>query len=228
MHVKVVVMNHNHKDSVDKIYKSLSCDFDVSIFDSGSEYSQRSKFTTHIFPNIYWTGCWDMALDLFAGFDVIWVLGGDVKLLSSSKEYLNSIKSMMPFGCWSPKISGRCRPFMNSDIIGDRVCSVYHVEGIAFALGKDAFSIFNSLPFGNDLGWGQDIWMCYRCWRNGLRNIIDGRVALFHPESCGYSGKRAFIEMDSWFSNMFGSNWRNEVRHWYEDFGNNFIKELVL
>ena len=72
MHVKAVIMNHDNRGSTNKLYHKLSSEFDVSVFDSGSKNEERSDYTTHVFPNVFWTGCWNHAMSLFKCFDVIW------------------------------------------------------------------------------------------------------------------------------------------------------------
>jgi hypothetical protein len=68
------------------------------------------------------------------------------------------------------------------------------------------------IPDGSRLGWGVDLWMSWIGWTSMMRNIIDGRVSLRHPESCGYSREEARMEMDTFMVNAIGNNWIRDAR----------------
>jgi len=225
MQIKVVIMNHNKPESSDRLYKELSLSFSVSLFDSGSDEDKMAKNTTHSYENLYWTGCWNKAMELFDEYDVLWVIGGDISIGERAHSYRHAIETAMPFGCWSPMIHGNCRPFMdrsNSD--KESLFHVYHIEGVCMAVSRNFLKKIPSLPEGNHLGWGQDVWMCYRSWTEGMKNILDGRVWIAHPAERGYNANQAYDIMERWFIDLEGENWRTTVRHWYEDFENNTIK----
>lgn len=225
MRIKVVIMCHNTASNSDLLYNQLSKAFDVSLFDSGSEV--RPKNTTHKFGNIYWTGLWDEAIKRYKDYDVIWGVGGDITLKDDPYSYREAIETAMPFGCWSPAIEGTSRDFMNVKETKNEAWQVWHVEGMSMAVSIAAIDSFYPFPQGNILGWGVDVFMCCKSWQRGLHNVLDGRVKVFHPKSRGYNNREAFLEMEQWLGGIFGDNWRDITRHWYEDFKTNTIDSLM-
>jgi len=213
-------MCHDKPDSSALLREKLSEAFAVTLFDSGSEKCPP-KNPDVVFPNLYWTGCWNQAIHCFPDCDALWVIGGDVSLVEPAHVYRESIESAMPFGCWSPAIKGRCRPLMSVDHVMGRPWSVWHLEGVAMAVSRQLINVIDRLPSINKFGWGLDIWLCWRSWTAQMRNVLDGRVTLVHPEHCGYDGGAAMREMGEFLKSEIGPRWRDELRYWSDDFDPN-------
>jgi hypothetical protein len=225
-------MCHNTGSNTDNLRKSLLVAFDrVVVVDSGSNEDKKASPGKDVFyrENLYWTGCWNFATDFFNdGVDVIWVIGGDVSLLDDPVAYKEAIESAMPFGCWSPSIKGCCRSLMDESNTRGRVCNVWNVEGIAMAISKKAYSQMEKLPDDNKLGWGFDTLMSWMAWNSGQRNIIDGRVVLYHPSERGYNKDHAYFDMVFFFHVRYGDDWHDLFRCKSDKFDYNFIKEIVI
>jgi len=58
-------------------------------------------------------------------------------------------------------------------------------------------------PGKNTLGWGLDMWLCWKGWTGGMRNVLDGRVGLYHPSECGYDQNKAVEEMREFMRDVF-------------------------
>jgi hypothetical protein len=212
MKVKAVIMSHNTPVTTRALYEALSPVFDVMVMDSGSDEGQSPECPAERYANLYYTGCWNEAMRRFGDYDVVWMIGGDVKLENSPREYRDAILSALPFGIWSPVISGHCREVGAKKMAWGRVFNVYHLEGIAMAISGDMVRHIGSIPGCNRLGWGIDIWLSWIGWSTGRRNILDGRVSLFHPEGCGYSREQARKEMGEFLEMAVGPNWMADTR----------------
>ena len=228
--MKVVIMSHNTPITTENLYSGLSKCFDVTVFDSGSDEDRKPHCPVDVFPNLYWTGCWREAMKRYGDADFLWVIGGDISLLNKPEHYRYAFDSLAPFnvGCWSPAISGKCREIMSEEKARDRVWSVYHLEGQALALSKKVMKkIGFTIPEFNKLGWGVDMWFCWESWKYGMRNILDGRVSLHHPSSCGYNNNEAQEEMIKFLSYVCGDGWGFEMRAdpYFENFDKNLRGE---
>jgi len=226
-----VVMSHNSPDTTERIRRGLvgNDSLDVRIIDSGSEDECKARKTeeTTYCDNLYWTGCWSYAIELFedSDCDVLWVLGGDVELRSTAQEYVEAISSAMPFGCWHPGVDGISRPLMQHANTDGKPWEVWHLEGITLAVSREALSEMGEMPKDNKYGWGVDIWINHKSWSSGMKNVLDGRVKVFHPDLRGYSSYDAHSEMLSWFTKLFGPKFRDKLHFWADGFSYNVIGE---
>lgn len=213
--IKVVVMCHNTPDATDELYGRLSECFNVTVFDSGSDEDKRPRCPAERLPNLYWTGCWLEAMRRWSDVEFLWVIGGDVSLRSEPRFYLEAMVSMRKYdvAIWSPAIYGRAHDCMSADKAAGRVWSVYRLEGQALALsGKMMAKIDRTFPPGNRLGWGIDVWLCWTSWSGGMRNILDGRVAIEHPGGTGYNVNEAAEECERYLYSLAGPAWPAETR----------------
>lgn len=230
--VKVVILNHNNPENSDKLFDALGEAFDdVEIFDSGSDPERVAVNTTRSFENIYWTGAWNKIMETCGDYDAVWMLAGDVELRTSPIKYRQSIDESMPFGIWSPAISGRAQPFMQASCFGRseedaQKVRVKNVEGISFAASKELMRAIGQLE-GSPIGYGQDFWMCRVARENGLPNYIDGKVVIHHPAPRGYDDDEASGQMDETFGRRFGQNYRKTVFEYSESFGGNHMNENI-
>jgi hypothetical protein len=215
MKIATVIMCHNTPESTDLLYRRLSAVAEVDVLDSGSDEGKRPTCPCSRFGNLYWTGCWEEAMRRHRDADFLWVLGGDVSLGSEPSTYYRAMEDMgrWDVGCWSPAVSGTCRDVMSAGKVGGRVLSVYHVEGIAMAAsGRLMREMGFAFPPGNRYGWGVDMWMSMVGWERGMRNVVDGRVSVGHPDFRGYDGGKAMGEMTAWLEGMLGGEWAYRVR----------------
>jgi hypothetical protein len=189
MKVKVVIFNHNQRDTAEKLYSSLGECFDVALLDSGSSPEQISPISTFKFENLYWTGCWNKSWELFSDYDIIWGIGGDCVLLSDPVQFADAITSSIPFGIWSPAIVEHAVPHMK--LSESKVLSVKFLEGVAFALSKSLWCEVGQFDPKNYLGWGHDAIRSHFSRKLGMRNILDGRVQLQHPAGARYDQQTA-------------------------------------
>ena len=222
--IKVVILNHNKPENADKLFEQLSKAFDVAIWDSGSDPDKIPIHVTRSFPNIYWTGAWNEIMRTHSGYDAVWMIGCDIELKSEPIEYRNAIEAALPFGCWSPCIEGRAHPFMQSSNYTGLPMSVKNIEGMALAVSGRLMREVKELVAGSPIGFGQDFWLCHKAREMGMENVIDGRVKLFHPEGIGYDEKEALQQMETAFSNLYGSDFRNTVFEYDERYEGNLVK----
>jgi hypothetical protein len=213
MKIKAVIMSHDTPKSTKALYDVLCGTFDVTVFNVGCSEGKSPPCPSDIYPNLFYTGCWRESMRRFSEYDVVWVIGGDVRAENTAAEYLKAITSAMPFGLWSPSFCGYFREVMSKDKAKGRVLNVFHLEGIATAISRDMMEqIGFDIPGGSVLGWGVDLWMSWEGWRSMRRNVLDGRVSMCHPEGCGYSREAARREMDGFMEQAIGSNWGEEAR----------------
>lgn len=235
MKVKVVIFNHDQKTSAEKLFEALRPHFDVALFDSGSVEEQISPLSTDRFDNLFWPGCWNKAWELFPEYDVIWGIGGDCELRSQPIEFKRAIESAYPFGIWSPAITGRVAEYMAVEVgtvavddveayrvvtdsiaASDNVAAaagyvarVKYVEGIAFAISRQLWETTGIFDRKNYIGWGQDIIKCHQSTENGMSNLIDFRVQLFHPPSDRYNNTTARVLMVACMRKHLGADWES-------------------
>jgi glycosyltransferase involved in cell wall biosynthesis len=228
MNILAVIMCHNSPDTTERLRRELAPVMDVIVLDSGSDDGCRAKKTAEVIycDNLFWTGCWNYAIELMqqANADVLWVIGGDIELRSEPEEYVKAIEASWPFGCWHPVIDGISRPMMQASHTKTPT-NVWHLEGIALAVTKEAVREFKKLPEDNKYGWGLDIWMNWKCWEASMRNVLDSRVKIFHPDLRGYSSHSAHIEMFRWFEKNIGTDYRDKLHYHSDDSEYNKIDE---
>ena len=226
--IKAVIMSHNQPENVDRLYGELSPVFDdVEVFDSGSLPDKIPCNISRVFPNIYWTGLWNEVIKTCKEYDAVWVLGGDIDLQRTPKECRDAIETSLPFGLWSPVISGRSKPFMKPENYLGKPMGVWNIEGISMAISGVLLGQLNKLPEGSEFGYGQDLWLCRESRRLGMKNIIDGRVSVFHPSGTGYDDSEAVKQMNDAFTRLFGADYRRTDFH-FSDFFEENIKEDIM
>jgi len=212
--IKAVIMHHNTPENADQLYDALSRAFDdVEIFDNGSDSDKVPVHVTRSRPNVYWTGTWNEVLATCRDYDAVWVVGGDIMLVQPPEAYRKAIESALPFGCWSPAVTGRAKPFMQAARYNGKAFKVRHIEGMALAVSKEFMEKVPRLPEGSPLGFGQDLWMCYISRQNGMDNIIDGTVSVVHPSGTGYDMAEAGRQMEEMFTKQVGANWRMVIEY---------------
>lgn len=213
MKIKAVIMSHNTPNTTKDLYDLFVDVFDVTVFDVDSSEGKSPECPSERYPNLYYTGCWREAMRRFGDYDVLWVIGGDVKAENLGCEYRIAMETIGEFGLWSPSFSGYHRDIMSKQRANDRVLNVYHLEGISMAMSQNMMRSINwDIPKGSVLGWGVDLWMSWMGWNNDKKNVLDGRVSMWHPEGCGYSREKARSEMDGFMENSVGKNWFEEAR----------------
>jgi hypothetical protein len=222
VNIKAVIFHHNQPDNADRLYEQLATVFDTELWDSGSPPHRIPCHLTHPFPNFYGTGAWNHMMAHYSDYDAVWLICADVTLQNDSKEYLQAITSALPFGIWSPCIQGRAHPFMLSENYGDRQpYTVRNVESQAMALSGPLMKEVKRLIDGSPYGFGHDYWLCYRSRKAGMRNIIDGRVCVYHPPGTGYDEQKAHEAMDQAFGGLYGSNYRQTIFEYAPSFQGN-------
>lgn len=213
--IKAVVMCHNTPDSTDELYRRMFGSLDVTVFDSGSDEDKRPKCPAERLPNLYWTGCWLEAMRRWGDVDFLWVVGGDVSLESDPRSYADAMASMRGHNvaCWSPVVNGRAHDYMQAAKAKGRVWSVYRLEGQAMALSGEMMGrIGRKFPPGNKLGWGIDVWLCWKAWTSGMRNVLDGRVSVAHPDGTGYDVNEAARQCECFLYSVVGPRWPLDTR----------------
>jgi hypothetical protein len=213
--IKAVIFNHNQRETSEALLKGLSESFDTALFDSGSIESQVSSHSTHVFENLYWTGCWNKCWELFPDFDVIWGIGGDCTLRSAPRDYSRAIESLWPFGTWSPVVGGRAHEYMQPTKANRGIYSVTYLEGIGMAISRPLWSILGGFDRQNYIGHAQDLISCFVSRAHDLKNILDGRVELFHPASSQYDLEEARVLMFEALERRFGKNWSDVMDWWW-------------
>jgi hypothetical protein len=213
--IKVVIFNHDQRKTSEKLYRELRQEFDTALFDSGSSSTEVSPLSTHKFPNLYWTGCWNKAWELFGDSDLIWGIGGDCTLESKPGAYRHALQTAFPFGTWSPVVSGRSHEYMQPACAEQKIYSVLFLEGIAIALSRELWLLTGQLDPDNFIGHGLDLACCFSARQKGLKNILDGRVELSHPPSDKYDMDLAKDLMFASLERKFGKNWSDVLDWWW-------------
>lgn len=223
--IKVVVLNHNRPHNADLLFEKLSGAFDdVELMDSGSDSDKIPMNMTVSLPNVYWEGAWLESMRRWSEYDAIWVVGCDITLKLSPSEYRNAIETSLPFGVWSPCVEGRAHPFMLESNYAGKPVGVKNVEGISFAVSGELIrSVGKKFEVYTKIGFGQDYWMCAMARQRGMKNVIDGRVSIIHPESIGYSENEAHAIFDEVFSKRYGVNFRRTLFDYQESFEGNLL-----
>jgi hypothetical protein len=209
--IKVVIFNHNQRQTADCLWSQLSNTFDTALLDSQSDREQVSNYTTHRFENLYWAGCWNKAWELFPDSDVIWGIGADCTLNSSVADTLAALHSDYPFGVWSPAFTGRAHEYMKAPL-GPRVFSVRYLEGMAFAISRELWQRLGSFDVQNQIGHGLDLLACYESKKAGLTNVLDSRISMYHPPGISYDLERARAEMYECLERKVGPDWQDKMQ----------------
>jgi hypothetical protein len=137
----------------------------------------------------------------------------------------------MPFGAWSPFVTGQSLEYMHTNAVSRRTFSVLYLEGIAFALSRDLWRLVGSLDVDNYLGFGQDLICCITARRSGLKNILDGHVELHRPHNAQYDVDHARNLMFACLEKKFGRDWNDEIDWWNDrtiTFKANVVSEIRL
>jgi hypothetical protein len=232
LRIKVIIFHHNEPENADRLYDQLSEVFKgVELWDSGSDCEKIPKNMTHSYGNIYGTGAWNEILKRYGDWDVVWLVCADIKLLSDVKSYKESIESAYPFGCWSPCVEGRAHPFMLAEnYTGENAKMVYvkNVESQAMAMSGSLLREVKELLPGSKYGFGHDYWLCHRSRKMGLKNVIDGRVKIFHPFGTGYNEEEAEKQMEEAFGKVYGKDFRRSVFEYSSTFSGNLFYGNVI
>jgi len=223
--IKAVVLAHNRPEEADSLAGLLGEAFDdVEVIDCGSDPDKIPDSVTVSLENVYWTGAWNYAMEQWSDYDAIWIVGDHVKLEDPPAKYREAIEDSLPFGCWSPAVKGRSKEFMKPIGYMGRRIQVKNVEGMSLAISGELARHVRELPKGSD-GYGQDFWLCHVARQEGMRNFIDGRVRVYHPDETGYDDAEFCKQMDDVFGEMFGPDYRETIFEYSEDFGGNMIQD---
>jgi len=225
--IKVVVLHHNMPGKADELYSQLVTAFDdVELLDSGSDPDKIPTHLTLALPNVYWEGAWLEAMKRWGDYDVVWMIGADVKLQDQPADYRKAIEEAMPFGCWSPSVEGRAHPFMLWHNYNWTRFRVKNVEGMALAVsGSLIRAIGGKFEVSTKVGFGQDYWLCAMARKHGMANYIDGSVIVLHPAEIGYNESEAHKEMEKAFGERYGADFRRTLFEYKQDFKGNLFKE---
>lgn len=219
--VKAVVLAHNRPEEADSLAAKLKDGFDdVEVIDCGSDAGMVPCSTTVALDNVYWTGAWNHVIENWSDYDAVWMLGDHIQLKQEASVYRKEIEESLPFGCWSPSVSGRAKPFMQPESYNGSRMSVKNVEGMALAVSGELMGKIGLLPKGSD-GYGQDLWLCHMARSNRLVNYIDGVVEVYHPEGTGYDDTEFCKQMDDCFGAMYGPDYRRTAFDYSDDFKGN-------
>lgn len=223
--IKAIILHHANPENCEKLRAALAPAFDVEIWDSGSPSDKIPVGVDRAFGNIYWTGAWNEIMRTFSDYDAVWMLGCDIELRKPARHYLDAIKSAMPFGVWSPAIEGRAHPFMLARNCRGTAVSVRNIEGMCLALSGELMREVKTLVEGSPIGFGQDFWLCWRSRQLGMKNILDGRVVVYHPSEIGYNEHEAHDQMEMAFGKLYGPNFRQTIFEYDETFEGNMNQE---
>jgi hypothetical protein len=222
--IAAVILNHNKPENADRLFEKLTTAFEqVELIDSGSDGKLVPIHTTAALDNIYWTGGWDLIMERWADRDAVWMLGCDVTLLEEPQAYRDAIESALPFGVWSPAITGRAHPFMQASECQRRPYTVKNIEGVSMAVSGPLMGLVGRLPDGSPIGFGHDFWMCHKAREAGMSNILDGRVHLHHPPGIGYNEEKAHSQMEKTYTALYGADFRKTVFNYSASFEGNLL-----
>lgn len=242
---KIVIISCNQKSTTEKLYNQFaSAGYSPSVIASGCDKSQIPDCDDmEITQNIWWSGCWQKAIDQCLEESVLWVIGGDIELLCSPHEYIQSIESSMPFGLWSPSIEGNAHEYMCSK--PGVINRVKFLEGICMAISKRFIrDLGGILPYSsfNYIGWGTDVLLSIKSRIFGYENILDGGVSVYHPDTAnsridtlynfayGYQAEARTL-MTAMFVNEFGLHYEQQMgwrEHPSMEFAENMLEENMI
>jgi hypothetical protein len=226
LRIKTVVLHHNMPEQADDLFSKLVVAFDdVELIDCGSDPEKIPMCVTVPLPNVYWEGAWLEAMKRWSDYDVIWILGADIKLQDEPAKYRKAIEEAMPFGCWSPAINGRAHPFMLAAHQNGKRHRVNNVEGMALAVSGELVRMVECrFEVETKIGFGQDYWFCAMARGEDLPNYIDGTVTVEHPATIGYNESEAHDLMDEAFAARFGPHYRQTLFKYRQDFQGNLFR----
>lgn len=204
MKAAAVILNHNLPDYTDMLYESLKPyerqDYDLMVFDNGSNDAGRSKYTTHhIEQNVFFGGGFNAAMQMVLEsdeYDSLLFLNNDltvhpynfVKTLRAVMFQLSGYTGEPYFDVVSPT-------FFNIEPLGQCHWKTMHNWGahdtrvvpfidfqcplISKRLLKEVEEIDPSLLYG----WGIDAYFAILCQQRGWKMGVVDRLCVLHHNS---------------------------------------------
>ena len=190
----ICIFNYMHDNNAKRWLNILSPYFDTVVLDSGSMHKEPLFIQ---YPNIYYSGLWNEMKKLFEKGNYSWagIITSDVKIddenaqkLISELKHLQQAKNI---GCWTVlgDLSGHSNRYVYAQYNGKYYRTF---EGFFLFMNK---KVLNEQPYVNTninlYGYGLDFLSCYISNKNGLANIVNEDIKIFHPKDKGYNGNDA-------------------------------------
>lgn len=201
MKTAAVILNHNLPDYTDMLYESLKPyergDYELMVFDNGSNEAGRSRYTTHALDqNVYFGGGFNAAMQMVIEsdeYDSLLFLNNDltvhpynfVKVLREEMfgdEHFHTYEIVSP-SFYNIEPLGQCHwktmhnwgaPFTRFVPFIDFQCPL-----ISKRLLKEVGEIDPSLMYG----WGIDAYFAILCQQKGWKMGVVDRLCVLHHNS---------------------------------------------
>jgi glycosyltransferase involved in cell wall biosynthesis len=237
--------NPNYTDRlVENINKLIKINYQLIVFDNGSDKDKISKYTTHrCDDNVRMTGGFNNIIKSANEFDYIWFFTNDCYFVTEDVDPLeNMLEKFIKYndiGILHPSLDQKvnvCYDIKNTKSSGVKIVSEY--DFVCPMFSKKALEYCGG-NFNNNLicGWGIDYETSFLVRSNNLKVAINHDLIVMHNTSatydqgldCTYSDRNkfydaAFKEMYSVLDQKYGVGWsykfksmyREKVGEWYE------------
>lgn len=205
--LQVFVFNYGRMEQALSIQKQFTSEgISCRVLDSYSGSEQVELEDVYSYDNIYYSGLWNKAIDLFDGTHMM-VITSDVtipdvkRLLTSMKRFFNNDN------CWiyAPNVN---HTFWNYDVeslesYNGSIKIVPNTDGMCWALKTDAVELVGSIDVEiNRIGFGVDILAAMLSKREGKIVGRDYSITVAHPESRSYNSEEATSQEANWVRSL--------------------------
>ena len=192
--ILICIFNYQYDNNAKRWLNLLSPYFDTVVLDSGKMHNE-SLFIQ--FDNIYYSGLWNEMKKLYEKGNYKWVgiITSDVKIDDENAnkliKELYHLQNSINIGCWT--VLGDPTGHYNRYVYALYNNQYYRTfEGFFMFINKN---VLDEQPYVdtniNKYGYGLDFLSCYISNKNGLVNIVNEDIKIFHPKNKGYNASEA-------------------------------------
>lgn len=204
---QVFIFNYglmNKALALQKQFTDIGIDAYILDSDSGNEVPEGNNI--YAFENIYYSGLWNEALELFTGSHMM-IITSDVEIPDASKLVKNAKAFYKSDKAWiyAPNVNYTFwdyEPSALADYSRD-LKIVPNTDGMCWALSSDAaFSVGNIDIEINKIGFGIDLLAAMMAGREGKLVVRDYSITVKHPQTRSYDSKEAEKQEFAWIDSI--------------------------
>ena len=196
--VAVCIANYNDYDNALYLMEEFRKYFNyVFISDSGSE---KLHWMFHKTDEPYAVGNFNKCMQLFLGThaNAVFSICADVKITPENVKSIAQKMIDMPddVGTWTPVVNGRSHYWLQPvDRVGLR--EIPFCEGMIYYAKRSVIDSKSAVyPLtGMKHGAGHDVYIAYTSKKQGMKNLLDDTVEVYHPAGTRYDGAESTREM---------------------------------